>query len=332
MYHLNKLNKMKSINNITLCLAAILTLTASCSPNKKLAVPAPLYKTDEGKEIAYKSYDQSMELWDVNYSEEFVDTDYGKSHVIISGENNEQALIILPGLFGDATMWFPNVGELSKHYKVYTLDMINYGGKSHPSGKSINDFNDYKIWFHQIMDHYKLDSVALMGVSYSSWLTLSLARETPDAINAVVMLDPSETFMPMNGGIAWKGFKYFMFFPNRTKYAKFLDWLGGGYSNEQMDIWTEHMLDVIEFGSTKMFDVPQHRIYNPEELTMIDMPVLIMAGGKPILYDDPEEFKKNALNSIPHAKVVIVPDAGHGLNMEKPDYVNSQIIEFIESN
>lgn len=320
---------MKNQNIITLSLTALFAIMVSCSSNKKITAPASLYKTDEGKKVAYNSYDESMKLWDVEYTEEFVETDYGKSHVIISGENNTQSLFILPGLFGDASMWFPNVGELSKHYKVYTLDMINYGGKSQPKGKAITEFNDYKIWFNQIINHYKLDSVAVMGVSYSSWLSLSLAREIPNAITSIVMLDPSETFMPMNGGIAWKGFKYFMFFPNRTKYAKFLDWLGGGYSNEQMDIWTEHMLDVIEFGSTKMFDVPQHRIYNPEELTMIKIPVLIMAGGKPILYDDPEVFKTNAKNALPHAEVIIVPDAGHGLNMEKPDFVNNKIIEFL---
>ena len=322
---------MKNINVTLVSLTVLFAITVSCSTNKNMTSTASLYKTTEGKEITYNSYDRSMKLWDVKYTEEFIETDYGKTHVIISGEDNKQPLIILPGLFGDASMWFPNVGELSKHYKVYSFDMINYGGKSQPNSKTISEFNDYKIWFNQILKHYKYDSVALMGVSYSSWLALSLAREIPNAINSVIMLDPSETFMPMNGGIAWKGFKYFMFFPNRTKYGKFLDWLGGGYSNEKMDIWTEHILDVIEFGSTKMFDVPQHRIYKPEELTMIDMPVLIMAGGKPILYDDPEEFKKNALNSIPHAKVVIVPDAGHGLNMEKPDHVNRQVIEFIES-
>ena len=317
-------------NSIRLFIYATFLLIAfSCSVNKNLTAPSSLYKSPEGKEISFNSYDKSMELWTVEYSEEYIETDYGKTHIIITGETNKKPLIILPGLFGDASMWFPNVAALSKHYKVFTLDMPNYGGKSQPHGKAVAKFNDYNIWFNQIIEHYNFDSVSVMGVSYSSWLTLSLARELPNSISSIVLLDPSETFMPMNGGIAWKGFKYFMFFPNRIKYAKFLDWLGGGYSNKQMDIWTEHMLDIIEFGSTKMFDVPQHRIYEPQELTMIKIPVLIMAGGKPILYDDPEVFKSNAQKALPYAEVIIVPDAGHGLNMEKPDYVNNKIIEFL---
>jgi len=67
-------------------------------------------------------------------------------------------------------------------------------------------------------------------------------------------------------------------------------------------------------------------------LTMIDIPVLIMAGGKPILYDNPEDFKVNAKKALPDAEVIIVPGAGHGLNMEKPEFVNKKIIEFLSDN
>ncbi len=321
---------MKKVNLFTYCLVAVFTITISCSSSKKIT-PTSLYKTEEGKQIAYKSYDESMELWDVEYTEDYVETDYGKSHVIISGEENDDVLILIPGLFADACMWYPNVGELSKHYKVYTLDMLTYGGKSKPANKAITEFEDYNIWFSQILDYYNIENPSVAGLSYGSWLALALAREQPKTFSSIILLDPSETFMPMNGGIAWKGFRYFMFFPNRKKYAKFFDWLGGGYSDPKMDIWFEHMLDVIEYGSVKMFDVPQHKIYEPEELTMINMPVLIMAGGKPILYDDPEVFKEKAKNSIPHSEVIIVPEAGHGLNMEKPEAVNKEMIEFLDN-
>lgn len=323
------------MKNTAIVIASIIiffAIASGCSSTKKLNAPVSLYKTSEGEKIASKSYDKALNLFDVDYKSEYVETDFGKTHLLISGSDQARPLFILPGLFGDAVMWYPNVGELSKHFKVYVLDMPNYGGKSKPAGKAITEFNDYEIWLIQIMDHYQLDRVSLIGISYSSWLILALAREMPDRVSSMVLLDPSETFMPMNGGIAWKGFKYFMFFPNRTKYGKFLDWLGGGYTDSNMLIWREHMLDVIEYGSTKMFDVPQHRIFKPEELNMLNMPVLIMAGGKPILYDDPEEFRANAMLALPQAEVLIVPDAGHGLNMEKPAFVNSRMIEFLTKN
>jgi len=328
---LRKIQEVRISGVKTLFLLVISALAISCSSNKEITVLSSLYKTEKGKTIAYKSYDKTMELWDVAYREEFVNTDYGKSHVIISGKENELPVILLPGLFADATMWYPNVEALSQHFKVYTLDMPNYGGKSKPSGEAVVSMDDYKVWFTQILRHYQIDRVSVAGLSYGSWLALALAREMPYTIENLTLLDPSETFMPMNSSMAWKGFRYFMFFPNRKKYEKFFDWMGGGYTDPQMEIWFEHMLDVIEYGSVSMFDVPQHKIYEPEELKMIKMPVLIMAGGKPIIYDSPVKFKENALKAIPHAKVIIVPDAGHGLNMEKPKIVNRKMIEFLRN-
>ena len=61
------------------------------------------------------------------------------------------------------------------------------------------------------------------------WLALALAREMPERIAAVIMLDPSESFVRMDGGIIRKGFWNFVFFPSRRKYSRFFDWMGVGY-------------------------------------------------------------------------------------------------------
>ncbi len=323
---------MKTTISVYISFLTLIFVFTSCSSSKVSETTPSLYKSSDGKAIAYDSYDKALSLFSEEFSEEYVPTEYGRTHVLISGNPDGQPVILVPGLFGDASMWYANMGSLSRQFRVYTLDMPNYGGKSIPSGKEINDITDYKSWFTSIMDHYQLNDVSIVGVSYSSWLALALSREMPEKITSLVLLDPSETFMPMNGGIAWKGFTSFMFFPSRNKYAKFLDWLGGGYTDERMAIWREHMMDVMEYGSTKMFDIPQHRTYEPEELTMVNMPVLILAGGKPILYKDPNEFKASALNCLPHAEVEILEGCGHGLNMENPTEVNRRIIAFLNES
>jgi len=130
-----------------------------------------------------------------------------------------------------------------------------------------------------------------------------------------------------------KGLWSFFVFPSRAKYVKFFDWMGGGYTDPRMDIWFEHMLDVVELGSVKVNGVPQQReLMTSEELQSVTMPVLIMGSGKPIVYKDPQAFADAARAALPHAEVEIVPDAGHGLNMEKPDYVNGRTLEFLAAN
>ena len=136
----------------------------------------------------------------------------------------------------------------------------------------------------------------------------------------------------MDGGIALKGFWSFAFLPSRRKQKKFFGWLGGGYSDKKSDIWLEHMLDVIECGSVGMFDIPQHKIYRPEDLSSVVMPVLILAGGKPIIYRDPQRFASAAAKALPNAKIKIIPDTGHSLHVEKSNVVNAHLVRFLSDN
>ena len=290
---------------------------------------AGLYKSEEGRRIALASYDRALELWTADYAEEWVETDFGRTHLVVSGPADGAPLVLLPGLFADATMWYANAGAFAERYRVYAVDLPVFGGKSEPAERPISDVDDYAAWFGQMIEKLGYARVAVAGLSYGSWLCLALARAIPESIAAVVMLDPSETFAKMNGGIAWRGFWAFAVFPNRRKYTRFFTWLGGGYSDPRMDVWFEHMLDVIEHGSVGMFDVPQHRVYAADELSMVTMPVLVVAGGKPILYKDPVRLAAAARRGLPHAEVEIVPGTGHSLNVEKADEVNTRVMEFL---
>ena len=301
------------------------TLTAEAQP------ASGFYKTPELQARPHASYDRTLAFWPVAYEEAWMETAFGRSHFIISGSENAPAVILIPGLFADATMWYANVGPLAEHYRVYCPDMITYGGKSEPGGQQVETIEDYRTWFRQILDHFGHDQVTVGGLSYGSWLALALAREMPETIEAVIMLDPSETFVKMDGGIAWKGFWNFVFFPSRTKYTRFMNWLSGGYSDPQCDVWGEHMIDVIEYGSVGMFDIPQHRIYHREDLEKVTMPVLVVAGGKPIVYKDPHELAAAARTALPQAQVEIVPDTGHSLNVEKADEVNAIMLQFLQT-
>ena len=328
MLEFRKGNTMQRLSEFGIVSVGLLCLIG-CASSPPDDSPGSLYKSPEAQAIAFASYDRVMEFWPVPYEEVFVETDYGKSHVVIAGPEGAKPVFLLPGLFADATMWYANIGRLSERYQVYCPDQMTYGGKSEPAENKISEVHDYVVWFRQHMEYFGYKQVAVAGLSYGSWLSLALAREIPDSIAAVIMLDPSETFMKMGGRIAWKGFWNFAFFPTREKYRNFFDWMGGGFSSPQSDIWVEHMLDVIEYGSVGMFDIPQHRIYHAEELAMVTMPVLILAGAKPIVYKDPDAFAAAAATALPHAEIALVPGTGHSLNVEKAGEVNARMVDFL---
>ncbi len=303
-----------------------------CTTHSEIEAASGFYKDSAAKAAAFESYDQVMELWDREYDEDWIPTEYGITHVILSGSERDKPLFLFPGLFTDASMWYANAGALSEQYRVIAVDLPVYGGKSEPSEKPIEDIQDYALWFQELLAYYGYERAAVAGLSYGSWLSLALAREMPQAIAAVIMLDPSETFMRMSSVMAWQGFRYFLLFPSRDKYRKFFTWIAGGFSDERSTLWMEHMIDVIEYGRVGMMDVPQHRVYTPEELTMVDMPTLILAGDKPIIYKDPEVFAEAAGKALPHAQISLIEYAGHSLQVEKPETVNARILSFLAEN
>ena len=164
----------------------------SCAANKQKGEPAGLYKDGEARAIAYESYDRAIDLWPVEYEEDWVETEDGTTHIIVSGSPGAKPLFLIPGLFADATMWYANVGALAARYRVYSLDLTTFGGKSEPSAKLVTDVGDYVAWIKALMDHYGYGVVSVAGLSYGSWLSLALAREIPESIASVIMLDPSE--------------------------------------------------------------------------------------------------------------------------------------------
>ncbi len=288
-----------------------------------------LYKDADGEARALASYDRTMSLWPVEYEDLWLETDYGLTHAVASGPTDGYPVYLFPGLFADATMWFANVGALAERHRVVCLDQITYGGKSKPSQKPVKSLADYCVWFRQILERLRHTQVAVGGLSYGGWLALALARETPASVTAVMLLDPSETFIKMDGGIAWRGFWHFAFFPSRKKYRRFFEWMGGGYSSPESDTWLEHLLDVIQYGSVGMFDIPQHRIYSADDLRNVTMPTLIVAGGRPVVYKDPARLARAAALALPHAEIEIVEGAGHSVNVEKPEQVNAKLVQFL---
>ncbi|HEY5584044.1 MAG TPA: hypothetical protein VIK78_06085 [Ruminiclostridium sp.] len=51
------------------------------------------FRTLQGQVDYYKAYEETLKLWDVEYSEKYIQTSYGKSHCIICGDRSNPPLV-----------------------------------------------------------------------------------------------------------------------------------------------------------------------------------------------------------------------------------------------
>ena len=108
-----------------------------------------IFKNPEDEAIYMAAYDAVLALWPVPYEFFDVPTRFGKTHVIASGLKGASPLVLLHAMGASATMWFPNIADLSREYRVYALDIIGDAGKSVVSFPPKNK-SDYALWLTDV--------------------------------------------------------------------------------------------------------------------------------------------------------------------------------------
>lgn len=79
-----------------------------------------VFKSDAGKEQVLRSYNELLGDWGTEIRELDIETPYGTTHCITSGEAGLPPLLLFHGV-GDnsAVMWLLNIRELSRHFLLH---------------------------------------------------------------------------------------------------------------------------------------------------------------------------------------------------------------------
>ncbi len=125
--------------------------------------PSP-FDTPEGEARFRAAYDAALKLWPVPYEELDIPTRFGATHVVAAGAKNAPALVLLHGYMATSVMWWPNVADFAKSYRVYAVDIMGQPSKSIP-GEPVRSAADYVAWLTETFDALHLDRACLVGMS-----------------------------------------------------------------------------------------------------------------------------------------------------------------------
>ena len=281
------------------------------------------FKTAEGEAKYKAAYDATLTLWPIPYESLEVDTRWGSTHIIASGPKDAPPLILLHGMNLSATMWFPNIADLSRDYRVYAVDTIGSASKSvaHRPLKSRADCSD---WLNDVLDELKILETHIVGHSHGGWLTLNFALRVPERIKRMVLLAPASPLLPFVSQFYTRGIPTAIF-PTRSLIASFMQWMSaeGFVVNE---LFFEQFLLGMKYVRSQIRVLPS--VFTDDELQQIKTQTLLLIGEQEVIYN-PILAVKRAEQLIPNIKAEIIPDANHGLTMEQPVLVNKLILDFL---
>ncbi len=289
------------------------------------------FKTPKGEVEFMAAYEAMLKYWPVPYELIDIPGYYGCTHLVVSGPKDAPALVLLHGGRASLTMWSANVGDLSREYRVYALDIMGQPGKSIPY-KTFRTRDDLIPWFDGVLDAIKIAKTSLVGQSYGGWFTLYYALHQPERVNKIVLISPAACFLPLNFQHFMRGALMF-FIPSRFAMRSFKLWetypenITSPQNLAYFNAKTEQLY--LGFKHFRCQGEAMPDIFSDDELKSLQTPTLLLIGQQEVIYD-PAVSIERARRLIPQIEDGLIPGASHDLSSFKAGVVDIRILKFLE--
>ncbi|MCP4158905.1 MAG: alpha/beta hydrolase [Deltaproteobacteria bacterium] len=262
-----------------------------------------IYKTKDGKNKILNSYDEFLNKWPVPFDSEYIETSYGRTHLLKCGETEKPPLFLLHGTGTNLLMWMGDIENYCKKFRVCLVDIIGEPGRSDETRLSLKD-GSHGLWLKEIIKKSGYEKVNIAGYSIGGWMALNFAVNFPEMVNKLVLFAPSGIYKPKVIFIFKAMFYMFLGKYGQKKINQILT------NNREMDYESfEFGLLVSKYFRWRLDQIP---VYTDTQLGNLNMPVLYIGGEKDSLLYSTESAKR--LQSIlPESRVRIVANGGHVL-------------------
>ncbi len=172
---------------------------------------------------------------------------------------------------------------------------------------------------------------ALGGISMGGYICLEIMRQAPDRVIKLALIDTSARpdtpeQIPQRRALVAQA-------RNGNFEALLAQVLGGilhpAHQNDKAlrEINVRMGLTVGVDGLARQTEAVIARIDSRPYLAAISVPTLILVGDRDLLA--PPDRSEEMAAAIPGARLVVVPECGHGSTLEQPEAVNRALIEWI---
>jgi pimeloyl-ACP methyl ester carboxylesterase len=250
-----------------------------------------------------------------------------------------EPLVLVHGNFGDRRHWDFQFSSLSKNYKVIRYDVRGYGKSALPkSDEPYNDYNDLK----SLLDFLEIDIAHICGVSLGSGIAVDFAIAYPEMSKSLI---PSG---PWANGFGLNEYKTQNSDSLSSIFSKSIEIVINDGPKESTDyVWTGNPLFIVkstaaldsilkigyEYSWWGFINKNKRKSLSPaaiSRLNDIKVPTLIITAEYDL--EACKEVAEIMENRIPGASKISINNAGHMMNMDKPEEFNRIISEFINEN
>ncbi|MBO3749741.1 alpha/beta hydrolase [Streptosporangiaceae bacterium NEAU-GS5] len=223
-----------------------------------------------------------------------------------------EPLVLLHSGAADSRMWDPLWPALTKRFRVVRLDFRGFGRSPYEADGPCSDTQDVAA----VMKGLGIGPATIVGSSYGGGVALRLATLYPDLVSRMVLFCPM-AWLPRTADM-----QAFAAEENRLFEAGDIDgavelnvrtWVGPSASEEARREVAEMQRRAFELQSDGELETIDEAI----DLPSITVPVVVVAGGQDMEYF--QETARHLARTLPDARLVELPWAGHLPTVERPE-------------
>lgn len=261
---------------------------------------------------------------------------------LIAGEG--EPLLLIHGANIGWGMWYQNIPELAKKYKVIALDLPGAGGSDSVDFANI----DLQKIFVQVVENFLhflgVDNIKVIGHSFGGWIAMKLALESKLKIKKIILMDslgfsrsiPLSQW-PATINVLVRFISKTLFKITRLNMDRFLR--SAFYDKKSgTELFFQYYFEalcmsalrhpLLFFNGLSSFLRMRKELDLRSSLSLIKQPVMLVWGSedKNITFKSSKDFFK----LIPNHKVEIIKEAGHVPSLEKSSLFNSVVLNFFQ--
>ncbi|MCI7300882.1 MAG: alpha/beta hydrolase [Clostridiales Family XIII bacterium] len=149
-----------------------------------------IYRNEIARKAVLDLYDAQLQELNRSYKDLYVETSFGKTHLIETGDFSAKPLLLFHG--GNATTAYnlKYCQFLLDNFHIYAVDTIGHPGKSEETCLSPAN-QDYGRWASQVITQLGFEKIACFGGSFGAGVLVKTMCVSPEKVERSALVVPS---------------------------------------------------------------------------------------------------------------------------------------------
>jgi pimeloyl-ACP methyl ester carboxylesterase len=251
----------------------------------------------------------------------FVELDGERLYYEVSGPGTGEPVVLCHGYGGNHAIWFQQVLELARDYRVITWDQRGFGRSTNRGGLASTDVfaDDLRV----LLDHLGIERAHLVGQSMGGWTVVGFAlRHAPRVRSLVLSASVGGIFTPES---------------QRAFQAYAAAARGGGAParpapliDPRRAFLYAQIASVAEPPASSIGDGLLRSTQPLDQVRKLRVPALLVSGERDPIF--PADSIRAAAAQLRGSRVVEIPLAGHSAYFHQPELWNAIVRAFLGSS